>query len=139
MHGRPLSNHGLPIELYHPIFDEFRTTVHESTPITARDYELVTALCIRGAEIHETEDDRKDALYLVLEIILDVNFTRVGLRAAGRNSFGADKVISAVMQGRIGYLAFIETKNEIGSGHCDPAIQASLSYRTHWVQPNVSP
>ncbi|KAF7975871.1 hypothetical protein HWV62_8265 [Athelia sp. TMB] len=135
LHDRPLTDHGLLIELYHPIFDEFRTALRKSTPIAPRDYELAASICTHGANIYKTESDREDELYQLLDGILDVQLTHP--RAAGPNSAWADGVVTVTTQGMVGYLATIETKNEIGSGHCDPAIQASFSYKTYWIQLDI--
>ncbi|KAF7980765.1 hypothetical protein HWV62_36811 [Athelia sp. TMB] len=126
--GRPLRSHGLPIELYHPVFDEFRTAVMDSTPIIPRDYEVVASLCARSGKVYKTERDREAELCSLLENVLDVSLTHE--RAAGPGSSRADRVMAAVTRGRVGYLTIIETKDGFGS-NCDPAIQASFPHRTH--------
>lgn len=139
LNGRPLQNHGLPIELYHPIFDEFSNALKESTPmeITHANYSDVAALCAHAAGIYITENDREKELYNHLETILGMLLGQE--HAAGHNSPRADRVIALAKRAALAFLAFVETKNEIGSGHCDPAVQASFSYRTYWIQEIVSP
>ncbi|KAF7976845.1 hypothetical protein HWV62_5548 [Athelia sp. TMB] len=126
--GRPLRSHGLPIELYHPVFDEFRTAVNESTPIMPRDYGYVASLCARSGKNYKTERDREVELCSLLENVLDVKL--IHERAAGHSSSRADRVMAAVTRGRVGYLTIIEMKDGFGS-NCDPAIQASFPHRTH--------
>jgi hypothetical protein len=49
-----------------------------------------------------------------------------------------DGVITAeINEKSFAYIGFIEGKNEIGIGECDPSVQGAICYRDYWSQDNV--
>ena len=137
LNGRPLQNHGLPIELYHPIFDKFRTDANEMTlEISPEDYKDVARLCVKAAEIYEDKDTRSDEMHPELEKLLAAKLTK--RKANGSRGAHADRVITFDLQETQAFLAVMNVKNEIGTGHCDPAVQAASTYASYMAQPDVS-
>ncbi|QRV79743.1 hypothetical protein RhiJN_07758 [Ceratobasidium sp. AG-Ba] len=49
-----------------------------------------------------------------------------------------DGLVKSTQSGAPFFSSIIEVKNEIGTGHCDPSIQAGETYGTCWSQPESS-
>ncbi|KZP10890.1 hypothetical protein FIBSPDRAFT_838122 [Athelia psychrophila] len=136
LNGRPLKNHGFPIELFHPVFDKFRTDANKITlEISPEDYKDVASLCASAADIYKTEDARGVGIYTILEKILATKLTTKN--ANGARSARADGVITLSLEEVIAFLAVVELKNEIGTGHSDPAAQVSFSYAFYVSQKEI--
>ncbi|KZP31687.1 hypothetical protein FIBSPDRAFT_813265 [Athelia psychrophila] len=57
--------------------------------------------------------------------------------ASGPRCVSADRVIILEKKEMVAFLAVVEMKNEIGSGNCDPAAQASFAYAFYMAQPEM--
>ncbi|KZP17845.1 hypothetical protein FIBSPDRAFT_746358 [Athelia psychrophila] len=131
LNGRPLQNHGLPIELYHPVFDKFRTDANETTlKISPEDYKDVVSLCVQAAELYKDQDAREEGMHTNLEKLLAANLT-------ARDTNPADRVITLHLEETVAFLAVMKVKNEFGIGHCDPVVQASFSYALYMAQQDI--
>lgn len=137
LNGRPLQNHGLPVELYHPVFDKFRTDANDMTlEITSDDYNDVTNLYAKAAEIYEIEADRDIGTKVLLQKLLGAKFETRFVKGPG--TAHANEVITLEMEETVAFIAVMEMKNEIGSAKCDPATQASFSYAPYMTHVRLS-
>jgi hypothetical protein len=130
LNGRPSYNYGLPVGLFHPIFDSFQAARKEDLSYAdAETYASVRELFKASADIYLTKDDRISAINKPLLKLLGRKFL---------NIFGPSVESDGVLYQHCGlsnaYLLIREVKNEIGSGLADPYNQASLSYRKYWAE-----
>ena len=139
LNGRPATNYGFPIGLFHPVFDSFRSAITSTKPLpddaaTDKDtggltiYMRVERFFSTCADIYSTEDNRLQAVIDHLSKLLE--FDLVVVQAQGVKS---DGVIIHPCGQSLAYLAILELKNEIGTGNADPANQGSLAYRRYWA------
>lgn len=136
LNGRPADRQGLPIELYHPVFDQFRAAANDvTTTITCGEYKSIAQLCNAAAVIYESEAAREEQLYAFLKEILGDDLPLTKQVTSKRSS--ADQVLTLKLGTDIGYKAFLanfEVKNEIGSGGSDPVVQACFSFRNNLIE-----
>ena len=132
LNGRP--NHGLPIGLYHPVFDDFRFDLKHSgdwVP-TAEDYIRATEVFRVSSALYNDERERTDALKRPLSELLGETLI---VFESGRN----DGIMLAVCGTADAITSVLKVKNEIGEGGSDPSFQGCLSYRMYWAAAKVSP
>ncbi|KAF8600633.1 hypothetical protein BDV93DRAFT_419111, partial [Ceratobasidium sp. AG-I] len=122
--GRPAHQAGLPIGFYHPVFNNFMKNLVSSDPIPVELYEQTRELFYVSQDTYPEENLRNAAIVEHLAPLLGESFqesTEIGVQP--------DHMITS----RDGTCCgLVETKNEIGTGGCDPSIQASLSYSKYW-------
>ncbi|KAI5117971.1 hypothetical protein M0805_004905 [Coniferiporia weirii] len=129
LNGRPCVNFGLPVGLFHPIFDSFQAAMKDDrTHPDPETYTLVRELFKASAEIYETEDDRiseidRHLTPLLGNIFMDVRTPDVK----------SDGVMVQPCGPSIAYLVIRQVKNEMGTGGADPYNEGSLSYRKYWA------
>ena len=139
LNGRPATNYGPPIGLFHPVFDSFRSAITSTKPLpdnAATDtdtgeltiYMRVERFFSTCADIYRTEDSRLKAVNDQLSELL--GFRLVVVQEDGVKS---DGLIIHPCGSSLAYLAILELKNEIGTGNADPANQGSLAYRKYWA------
>ncbi|KAG8924840.1 hypothetical protein FRC02_010152 [Tulasnella sp. 418] len=128
--GRPHTNTGLPIEIYHPAFGQFQKDVRDTTrPLDPIDIQRTHDFMIESTSFHKNKQDRTYALKGLLGSLLEFP---IGDHI-NRDNTHADGVIKlAVPSGACAFLLIIEMKNEIGEGNSDPFHQGALSYRRSW-------
>ncbi|QRV85642.1 WaaY domain-containing protein [Ceratobasidium sp. AG-Ba] len=133
MNGRPSKRNGLPIGLYHPVFDKFlsrlETTDLSSIPSRTRTkfLENLKNLLSASPAIYGKEtgtNGRDKTIRGHLSELLGFAMDSVDLNGAK-----PDGVVSG-SNGAV-YMV-IEVKNEIGTGGSDPTIQGAISYVKHW-------
>jgi hypothetical protein len=130
LNGRPSRNFGLPIGLFHDIFNTFEAEwTNQSLPNAGEGlYTTVKHLFKASADIYENASDRLRAIDPHLVDLLGFSFTVA--EAPGVKSDG-------VLERRCGtstaYLVIREVKNEIGTAQSDPYHQGSLAYRKYWA------
>ncbi|QRV90209.1 WaaY domain-containing protein [Ceratobasidium sp. AG-Ba] len=122
LNGRPFEKTGMPIGLYHPIFDAFTSRARESTNSIPGDfYDKMDQLLISSQEMYEKENGRQHELDGILQDILGHKLHKVkfpGVQPDGVIHMGEGGTVMLVM----------DIKNEIGSGNSDPTIQGAMSY-----------
>lgn len=133
LNGRPLYNSGLPVGLFHPVFNSFHaaTRSQEYFKADAKTYSAVRALFGAFADIYTSKEERIAAIDRHLVPLLGSSFDIVVVQG-----FKSDGVIMQPCGFATAYLVIREFKNEIGTGHADPYNQASLSYRKYWADPS---
>ncbi|KAF5363522.1 hypothetical protein D9756_000153 [Leucocoprinus leucothites] len=130
LNGRPHHNSGLPVGLFHPVFNSFHAAIRSPEPFyaDAKTYSLLRALFKAFAGIYDTKEKRIAAIDKHLRDLLGSQF--IVVEGAGVKS---DGVISQNCGATIAYLAIREIKNEIGTASTDPYNQGSLAYRKYWA------
>ncbi|PVF96265.1 hypothetical protein CPB86DRAFT_518461 [Serendipita vermifera] len=98
-------------------------------------YENVRKFLIASARIYGTEPLRRAGLIDLLQELLGKTI-RSELHEDQSSSDGVITFDISTTQSALLFL--LELKNEVGTGHCDPSVQASLSFTRHWSQNNVS-
>ena len=139
LNGRPATNYGPPIGLFHPVFDSFCSAITSTKPLpdnAATDmdtegltiYMRVERFFSTCADIYRTEDSRLKAVNDQLSELL--GFRLIVVQEDGVKS---DGLIIQPCGPCLAYLAILELKNEIGTGNADPANQGGLAYRKYWA------
>ncbi|KAG8959405.1 hypothetical protein FRC03_008030 [Tulasnella sp. 419] len=120
---------GLPVSLYHEAFTVFQAHL-EAQPNAAK-YPAIFELQNAAGVIYSTKGERLEAVRPLLQTVLDT-----GIAEEAFHGSRSDGVVSTWVSGcqTLAYCAMLEVKNEIGTGHCDPSIQAQFSYRAYWSQ-----
>ena len=134
--GRPFDKQGLPVGLYHPIFDEFEALLNDPTTtnyITHGQLSKISEFCTAAVAIYRKEKDRVDAMSDLLGNILYPPITPIHTASNALS----DGTIVTIAHGMSLYRAILEWKNDMGEGGCDPVKQGCFSFRDYWVQPNV--
>jgi len=132
-----LSTIAPPIQIFHPIFDDFIHLVSDpNVQPTADDLKNVQELMHYAAEVGRVEERSggyNEGLRRLLRRILqaDVHEER------NPDTTAADGVVMLQIGDiRIASLV-IELKRELGEGGCDPSLQAGLSMKRSWIEPSV--
>jgi hypothetical protein len=130
LNGRPYHNAGLPVGLFHPVFNAFHAAMRspERFHADAKTYSSVRCLFGAFSDIYPAEDKRTDAIDEHLKILLGDSFVVVEAPTVK-----CDGVIIQKCGDSVAYLAAREIKNEIGSAGSDPYSQGGLSYRKYWA------
>ena len=125
-----------PIEIYHPIFAKFLNLV-ENPKLSNKDIELVGQFLYLLSEVSSSVGNQQNAeirqilrQILELDIVEEPNTDKTSADGVYMITVGSECI-------RVP-LWFLERKKELGAGGCDPSIQAGLSMRRSWIQPDVS-
>jgi hypothetical protein len=124
---------GPPIQLYHPVFDEFINLVN--APDTKPDtkdlidvYELMDYVSEVGRKENRFNAGLRTRLTNILESEIHEESNPDGSRPDGAITLqiGNTRIMTLIM----------EVKRELGEG-CDPSTQVSLSMRRSWIDSDV--
>jgi hypothetical protein len=138
--GRPMESFGLPIGLYHPVFNEFQqnfmnkqiediSAEFDDESLLAQIHELH---CV-ASNFYKSESKRSDTLRPTLDWLLDV--TLVDRYANLEESGASDGIVEVYDRDvALGISCIEEENNEIGLGDCDPSLSAGRSYLKRWSQ-----
>ncbi|KAG8685675.1 hypothetical protein FRC11_010231, partial [Ceratobasidium sp. 423] len=130
LNGRPRQHTGAPIILYHPVFGNFLSNLQSSEPLPSKFYYRVleyfwTSQDIHGAETGSSRGSNCDAsTWGGLEEFLGKLWKVLEPGVPDATAIGPNGTYSLI----------IEIKNEVGTGGCDPSIQAAQSYSRLWRQ-----
>jgi len=134
--GRPIDKQGLPVGLYNPIFDEFRTRFSNptaQTDVTPDHLSSTSKFCTAAVAIYKNERSRREAMQDMLAHILYQPMSSI----FARNGAISDGTILTIAHGMSLYRAVLEWKNDIGEGGCDAVKQGCFSFRNYWIQKDV--
>ncbi|QRV96255.1 Tyrosine kinase [Ceratobasidium sp. AG-Ba] len=120
--GRSYTFTGLPVQLFHPVFDHFLQALEATDQLTALEYKNVQKLAFTAQQVYHNEGDRWKQLISRFIVSLDSAILRD----------------NPVENWTSLYFTIIEVKNEVGTGSCDPSIQAAEDYGICWSRPDVS-
>ncbi|KAG8737482.1 hypothetical protein FRC10_008103 [Ceratobasidium sp. 414] len=126
--GRPHNLTGRPIALYHPVFDEFKATATRPPTVdflTNAATEILTFIH-QSRGIYQDKGTRLDQLESCFGQLLGFRLYKEPI-----TSCVSDGVVA---RSKGGYLLISEWNNEIGTGGCDPSVQAAFSYCRYWGQ-----
>jgi hypothetical protein len=133
--GRPSTNRGIPIQLYHPSFGKFLRAVGDDSveiELEAEDYSAVHSLFHTSAILHSNEGERTQAVRVYLDKATHRQAGRI--EVAGMKADGGCEVLC----GNQYVLASVEEhKNDMGTGGCDPSHQGALDVRVYNSRPEV--
>lgn len=135
--GRPSTNRGIPIQLYHPSFANFLRVIREDTgeiDLKPEDYSATHSLFHSFAMLYDDEAKRSAATSRFLDKA--IGHMIPGMELPGMKPDGACRVLCGDLYALV---ALKESKNEIGTGGCDPSHQGSLGYRSYYAQEDVRP
>ncbi|CAE6493838.1 unnamed protein product [Rhizoctonia solani] len=125
--GRPQEADGLPVGLFHPVFDSFQQRIDsDSFAPTPMQLSATLTLLTASQKIYDTEPVRTEALIPLLQRLLGRHIAEVSIR--GTKSDGA------IHESNGAYSMIMEIKNEIGTGGCDPSIQGAIAFANYWGQ-----
>ena len=133
-----VSTIGPPIQIFHPIFDDFMHLVHDpNLQPTVDDLKIVQELMYFASEVGRMEDrhnGHNEGLRKRLRHILEVEVHE----EPNLNGTKPDGVVTLqIGDARIAFL-ILELKRELGEGGCDPTTQGGLSMKRSWIDPTVS-
>ncbi|KAJ8503208.1 hypothetical protein ONZ45_g11067 [Pleurotus djamor] len=121
-----------PIELYHPVFANFRARCQDSTLIPSPEVLLgVAALFRELSRIHDRCGHRDAGCRQKLSDVLGIALDRVG---------NSDDYAS-LQETPLGISAspcFVSLKSELGSGGSDPSVQVVFSYERNVSEPEAT-
>ena len=133
--GRPHNTCGPPITIYEQVFADFcRNMSERKEGFSPEDYQAVGNLLVASSAVYRQEKRRQATLTRILGKLLSRSIDVVQLEDGTSN----DGVCTVhVGEGSSALLLLCEFKNEIGSGECDPSLQASFSFTRWWSQDRV--
>jgi len=139
--SRPHSTRGPPVTIYEPTFAHFRHNVKRRIElgIPPDYYRIVSAFLFTSCDLYACECERRDALLPILNALLGRAIIPGKSSEHGCN--GGGTCTAKVELGGMGISALLmlwELKNEIGTGGCDPSVQASFSFTRWWSENRVS-
>ncbi|KAG9084343.1 hypothetical protein FRC06_004116, partial [Ceratobasidium sp. 370] len=135
LNGRPQERVGLPVQLFHPVFDTFTKTMESTNLLPPSKYVHTEELLHASQDIYR-EDGREGAL--MSHLIIALASTIDNEPVPNCNAAGVVKFVDTATASNA-YCAIIEVKNEIGTGECDPTIQAAESFAIYWSQEKMTP
>ncbi|TFK95376.1 hypothetical protein BDV98DRAFT_577856 [Pterulicium gracile] len=113
------------IELYDPVFGEFLNEVHSTGEIPLEVRQQTAKFMRKLSIVRHSEAMRTEDIQSSLNDLLQAVF----LRVVNRSGTVADAVSVADTSGhRSACRVVVEWKGELGSGGCEPSVQASFSY-----------
>jgi hypothetical protein len=134
----------LPAMFYHPAFAQFLDDIDNSNlDVPNSKIEATSDFIIKSSAIYSTEDERRNSFLPHFNKAIGHTFFTlsnsdktqpdgvVPLRVASFDEPSSELLADAIL------LSLREDKNEIGKGGCDSSIQAVLSTRRFWAQPQV--
>jgi hypothetical protein len=133
--GRPSTNRGIPIQLYHPTFAKFMRTTSDDTvdiKLDPEGYSAVHSLFHKSAVIYKDETARSNEIRVFLNRA--IRHRLATLEAPGMRADGAYEVPCGNLYA---VAALEEEKNEIGTGGKDPSHQCGLDYRLFYAHKRV--
>jgi hypothetical protein len=133
----PISTVAPPIQIFHPIFDDFIHLVNDPDfQPTVDDIKDVQELMYFASEVGRKEEGQggfneglRKRLRRILQAEVHVEPNDDGTEADG-------VITLQIGDDRIKFL-ILELKREVGEGGCDPTTQAGLSMKRSWIEPSV--
>ena len=137
--GRPTTEHvGPPLLWYNQVFSKFVTAVADTTIVpTKEECSVVLELCNSMAKVFPNEAECLHAFDYITRDFLEAQFVTTRTGSGGSN----DSIVTHNICFENSVLSYLQTaifvregKNEIGTGHSDPYLQATFSYLHYWLQ-----
>lgn len=125
-----------PIELFHPVFAQFRAKLADTEMIVPDDIVRDTASLLRSSSaIEVSEQPRTQQSRTLLSKILKQSF----LQAVNLDRTSADHIALCgdTTVDEMAAVAIVEETSELGTGGSEPSVQGSFSYIKFWVDETV--
>jgi hypothetical protein len=135
--GRPYTNRGIPIQLYHSSFAKFLKAVRDSNvemDLKPEDYATTQSLFHSSATLYADEGSRSQAIRVFLDKAIHRRVS--SLEIPGMRADGACEVICGDL---LVVAALEEEKNEMATGGCDASHQCGLDFRFYYARERVCP
>ncbi|KIY73275.1 hypothetical protein CYLTODRAFT_440083 [Cylindrobasidium torrendii FP15055 ss-10] len=133
-YGKSVNDPGIPVELFHPAFAEFRSVANDNTQQPPLDLIELTLDFMRGvARISTDEASRQGFTRRMLAEIISVGV----VQTVNSNKSSADHIVLNMTHGAAA-LAVIEEKPELGHSG-EGSVQGSFSYLQHWSDVQQEP
>lgn len=125
---------GPHVNIFHEAFARFRAKFLDvSTQIPPEVYHNVTTLFGKSQTVYPEEKDRAEIVGPIIEKLIDNDCMQPKVKGAI-----PDGAVITAMAGRpTAYRAFLEFKNEIGTGGSDPVAQGAKVYEKAWAEQKV--
>ena len=125
---------GPPIQIFHPIFDDFTHMVNDpGVQPTVDDLANVYELMYHAGEI-QPDIDYRERVRLLLGRILD---TQISMGPISKTGCMPDGIVTLDVCNDILPYMILEVKREMGEGGCDPTTQVGLHMRRSWINDSV--
>lgn len=121
-----------PIQIYHPVFQEFKNQINKDDEPDPGIIGWVSKLVLDMGEIRD-EKEGAASLRIHLEKILGVP---VKQRLTEQNRY-PDGIVSIVDGVTFVPVIVLEYKRALGEGECDPLVQGAYSALNYWVERGV--
>lgn len=131
--GRPISLSPTPITIYHPIFSQFARDASDDSALTKEELETADNFISISSVFYVDEGERQEKLQNVLASLFRGCgvISRETTFPVGTSSVKPNGHASTVCPNH-GFAAafrlFMEMKNGVGEGGCDPLLQAECVY-----------
>ncbi|KAI9456037.1 hypothetical protein BJY52DRAFT_1384109 [Lactarius psammicola] len=132
--GRPSTNRGIPIQLYHPSFAKFLRNIREDTIEVDLKYSATHSLFYSSAMVYSNKAERVDSVKLFLE------------EAIGHEIFAqcvfdlrSNGACTVYCGGLRALAAETEFKNEIGTGGRDPSHHCATFFHSYYSREEMEP
>ncbi|KAG6884082.1 hypothetical protein C0992_007052 [Termitomyces sp. T32_za158] len=131
LNGRSSDNNGLPIGLFHPVFNSFHSDIQSEERFRpdASVSSSIRELWKAFARIYHSEDDRIEAITPPLAKLLDDTFQVKDITDVRSSGIITDQCGFGTA-----YPVIAEVKNEMGTSLADPSHQAGYAYRKYWAE-----
>ncbi|PVF97208.1 hypothetical protein CPB86DRAFT_786220 [Serendipita vermifera] len=127
--GRPIDTTGPPIDIYHPVFSEFRNKLSDRDIQIPAEYLLtVYQLMTASSAFYPLAKDRETAVRPLLSTLLEL-IVQITLANKTTN----DGSIITSLKNAVALRLVLELKNEMSTGKLDVYFQGCYSYRKFWV------
>ncbi|EUC55541.1 kinase domain protein, putative [Rhizoctonia solani AG-3 Rhs1AP] len=136
LNGRPQEAHGLPVGLFHPVFDSFQQRIDSDSFVpTARQLSNTLPLLAASQEMYDEDsegdevagpDTRTEALKPLLQWLLGFHISNVSIRET--------KSDGVVQESNGATLMFMQVGNGIATSECDPSVQGAIAFANYWGQ-----
>jgi hypothetical protein len=133
--GRPSTNRGIPIQLYHPTFAKFMRAMRDDTVdinLKSEDFSATHSFLQNSAVVYKNEALRSEAIRAFLNKAIHHR-----IAALKTPTFNADGACQVPCGNLLALAAIEEEKNEIGTGGCGPSHQCGLGFRLYYASENV--
>ncbi|EKM75545.1 hypothetical protein AGABI1DRAFT_109310 [Agaricus bisporus var. burnettii JB137-S8] len=138
--GRPITNHGPPLSIYHEAFAVIQTAVQNLNAVGDDEEETrvdnTAKLCLVATDIYEDEAARLQAVHPFIEKVLGTEIERNVKSSRKGKQTTEDGLVSQRVRGseKKGIVCHVEWKNELGlSGQC--GLQNALALRKRLIEP----
>ncbi|CAE6506478.1 unnamed protein product [Rhizoctonia solani] len=133
--GRPYGRTAIPVQLFHPVFDYFTAQLSQKDELSTSKYVAVENLLLASQGLYASEPAR-------WKVIKDLLTAAIGypVYKDDISRCQSDGVVTFTQKDSAykAYGIVLELKNEIGTGHSDPWVQAAQSFARYWSEEKMT-